>query len=184
MHRVKGEGVCCRGSMPVSLSYGGHDMRCQEQLEQYLHEHQIPYQIQHHPVAFTAQRIAQGEHISGKQVAKSVVVFADTTMVLLVLPAAFRVDLQKVQECLGAKQVRLAHEDEFQTAFPGCEVGAMPPFGNLYSLPVHVEQSLTTQQTIVFPIGTHTETMSLTYADFERLLHPSILEFALKPSPL
>ena len=159
-------------------------MRCQEQLEHYLREHQIPYQIQHHPVAFTAQRIAQGEHISGKKVAKSVVVFADQTMVLLVLPAVFRVDLQKVQECLGAKQVRLAHEDEFQAAFPGCEVGTMPPFGNLYGLPVYVEQSLTTQETIVFPIGTHTETMSLTYADFERLLYPSILEFALKPSPL
>jgi Ala-tRNA(Pro) deacylase len=105
-------------------------------------------------------------------------------MVLLVLPAAFRVDLQKVGECLGAKQVRLAHEEEFQTTFPGCEVGAMPPFGNLYGLPVYVEQSLTTQQSIVFPVGTHTETMSLAYADFERLLHPSILEFALKPSLL
>jgi len=159
-------------------------MRCQEQLEQYLREQHIPYQIQHHLVAFTAQQIAEGEHISGKKVAKSVVVFADNTMVLLVLPAAFRVDLQKVQECLGAKQVHLAREEEFQTAFPGCEVGAIPPFGNLYGLPVYVEQSLTTQETIVFPIGTHTETMSLKYADFERLLHPTILKFALKLSPL
>ena len=159
-------------------------MRCQEQLEGYLREHQIPYQIQHHPVAFTAQQIAEGEHISGKKVAKSVVVFADKTMVLLVLPAAFRVDLQKVQECLGAKQVHLAHEDEFQAAFSGCEVGAMPPFGNLYGLPVSVEQSLTTQETIVFPIGTHTETVSLKYADLECLIHPTVLDFALKPSPL
>ncbi len=159
-------------------------MRCQEKLEQYLREQQIPYQIQHHPVAFTAQQIAEGEHISGKKVAKSVVIFADNTMVLLVLPAAFRVDLQKVQECLGVKQVHLAHEEEFQAAFPGCEVGAIPPFGNLYGLPIYVEQSLTTQETIVFPIGTHTETMSLKYADFERLLHPTILQFALKPAPL
>jgi len=159
-------------------------MRCQEQLEHYLRERQIPYQIQHHPVAFTAQQIAECEHISGKKVAKSVVIFADSTMMLLVLPAALRVDLQKVQECLGAKQVRLAHEDEFQAAFPGCEVGAMPPFGSLYGLPVSVEQSLTTQETIVFPIGTHTETMSLKYADLECLMHPSVLDFALKPSPL
>jgi len=159
-------------------------MRCQEQLEQYLCEHHIPYQIQHHLVAFTAQQIAESEHVSGKKVAKSVVVFGDSTMALLVLPATCRVDLQKVQECLGAKQVRLAHEDEFQAAFPGCEVGAMPPFGNLYGLPVSVEESLTTQQTIVFPIGTHTETMSLKYADFERLLQPTIFEFALKPSYL
>lgn len=159
-------------------------MRCQEQLEQYLREQHISYQIQHHPVAFTAQKIAEGEHISGHKVAKSVVVFADTTMVLLVIPAAFRVDLQKIQACLGAKQVRLAHENEFQATFPGCEVGAIPPFGNLYGLPVYVEQSLTTQETIVFPIGTHTETMSLKYADLERLIHPTILEFALKSSPL
>jgi Ala-tRNA(Pro) deacylase len=170
--------------MPDSLSYGGHYMRCQEQLEQYLREQKVPYQIQHHPAAFTAQQIAECEHISGKKVAKSVVVFADNTMVLLVLPAAFRADLQKVQECLGVKQIRLAHEEEFQAAFPGCEVGAMPPFGNLYGLPIYVEQSLTTQDTIVFPIGTHTETMSLKYADFERLLHPTILQFALKPAPL
>jgi Ala-tRNA(Pro) deacylase len=159
-------------------------MHCQEQLERYLRERHIPYQIQHHPVAFTAQQIAACEHISGKKVAKSVVVFADNTMVVLVLPAAFRADLEKVEACLGAKQVRLAHEDEFQGAFPGCEVGAMPPFGNLYGLPVYIEQSLTTQETIVFPIGTHTETMSLTYADLEHLMHPTIIEFALKPSLL
>jgi Ala-tRNA(Pro) deacylase len=157
-------------------------MRCQEQLEQYLREQHIPYQIQHHPLAFTAQKIAESEHISGKKVAKSVVLFADNRMVLLVLPATYRVDLQKIQTCLGAKQVRLAQEKEFQAAFPDCDVGAMPPFGKLYGLPVYVEQGLTTEETIVFPIGTHTETMSLAYADFERLTQPTILEFALKPS--
>jgi Ala-tRNA(Pro) deacylase len=159
-------------------------MRCQEQLEQYLREQHIPYQIQHHPLAFTAQKIAEGEHISGYKVAKSVVVFADTTMVLLVIPATFRVDLQKIQACLGARQVRLAREDEFQATFPGCDVGAIPPFGHLYGLPVYVEQSLTKQESIVFPIGTHTETMSIKYANFEHLIHPTVLEFALKPSPL
>jgi Ala-tRNA(Pro) deacylase len=159
-------------------------MRCQERLEQYLHAQQIPYQIQHHPVAFTAQKIAEGEHISGKKVAKSVVAFADNTMVMLVLPAAFRVDLQKVQECLGVKDVRLAREEEFQATFPDCEVGAIPLFGNLYGLPVYVDESLTTQETIVFPIGTHTETMSLKYADVERLMHPTVLKFALKPALL
>ena len=156
-------------------------MRCQEQLEQYLRTHQISYQIQHHPVSFTAQQIAGSEHISGKKVAKSVVVFADNNMVLLVLPAAFRVDLDKAQARLGVQEVRLAHEGEFQAAFPGCDVGAMPPFGNLYGIPVYVEESLTKQETIVFPIGTHTETMSLKYADFERLVQPTVTEFALKP---
>ncbi|HEX7733809.1 MAG TPA: YbaK/EbsC family protein [Ktedonobacteraceae bacterium] len=157
-------------------------MKCQEQLEQYLRERQVTYQIQHHPQAYTAQNIAECEHISGKKVAKSVIVLADNQKVLLVLPATCRVDLDRVRECLGARDVRLAREEEFRNAFPNCEVGAMPPFGNLYSLPVYVERSLTTQETIVFPIGTHTETMSLKYADFERLVQPTVSDFALRPT--
>ena len=157
-------------------------MKCQDQLEQYLREHQVAYQIQHHPQAYTAQKIAECEHISGKKVAKSVVVFANSSKVLLVLPATCRVDLDRVRSCLGEQNVRLASEDEFQGSFPGCDVGAMPPFGNLYNLPVCVEQSLTEQETIVFPIGTHTETMSLKYADFERLVQPRIADFALRPT--
>jgi len=159
-------------------------MQCQQQLEQYLRERQVAYQVQHHPIAFTAQQIAESEHISGKKVAKSVVIFADNNMVLLVLSAAQRVDFDKVRTCLGAQNVRLAHEEEFQSAFPGCAVGTMPPFGNLYSIPMYVEQDLTRQESIVFPIGTHTETMSLKYADFERLVQPTIVEFASKPSPV
>ncbi|MBO0777841.1 MAG: YbaK/EbsC family protein [Ktedonobacteraceae bacterium] len=156
-------------------------MRCQEQLENYLREQQVAYQIQHHPAAYTAQRIADCEHISGKKVAKSVVVLADNQMVLLVLPASLRVDLDKARACLGVQEVRLAHESEFQTRFPNCQVGSMPPFGNLYNLPVCVDQSLTRQETIFFPIGTHTETMCVKYADFERLVQPRVADFALMP---
>jgi len=156
-------------------------MNCQEQLEQYLRDRQVAYQIQHHPQAYTAQQIAKCEHISGKKVAKSVVVLADNKQVLLVLPASHRVDLDKVRAHLGAQNVGLAQEEEFRSNFPNCEVGAMPPFGNLYSIPVYVEPSLTRQENIVFPIGTHTETMSLKYADFERLVQPTVAEFALKP---
>ena len=157
-------------------------MKCQEQLEQYLRERQVAYQIQHHPQAYTAQQIAECEHISGKKVAKSVVVLADNIKVLLVLPASQRVNLDKVRTELGAQNVILAHEEEFRSSFPDCEVGSMPPFGNLYSIPVCVETSLTRQENIVFPIGTHTETMSLKYADFERLVQPKVAEFALKPT--
>ena len=157
-------------------------MKCQEQLEQYLQKQQVAYQIQHHPQAYTAQQIAECEHISGNKVAKSVVISADNKMVLLVLPASCRVDLGKIQQHLGAQNVRLAREEEFQSVFPDCETGTEPPFGNLYNLPVYVEKSLTNQETIVFPIGTHTETMSLKYADFERLVQPTVAEFALKPT--
>lgn len=157
-------------------------MKCQQQLEQYLREKQVPYQIQHHPQAFTAQQIAECEHISGKKVAKSVVVNADNKKVLCVLPASHRVDLNRLRSILGAQNVSLAREDEFQNIFPGCEVGSEPPFGNLYNIPVYVERSLTTQETIVFPIGTHTETMSLKCSDFERLVQPTVADFALKPT--
>ena len=157
-------------------------MKCQEQLEEYLCDNHVMYQVQHHPQAFTAQSVAECEHVSGKKVAKSVVVIADEKEVLLVLPATCRVDLQRVRAFLGVRDVRLAREDEFSASFPDCEIGAIPPFGNLYHLPVCVERSLTTQETIIFPCGTHTETISLAYADFERLVQPRVAEFALRPS--
>jgi Ala-tRNA(Pro) deacylase len=157
-------------------------MQCQEQLERYLRQEQVEYQIQHHAVAFTAQQIAESEHISGKRVVKSIVVLADNKKILLALPASLRVDLDKVRAYLKTRDVHLAHEYEFKADFPDCDVGTMPPFGNLYGIPVYVEQSLTRQETIVFPIGTRTETMSLKYADFERLVHPTAIDFALKLS--
>jgi Ala-tRNA(Pro) deacylase len=126
----------------------------------------------------SAQRTAEVEHISSKVVAKTVIALADQQMIALVLPASLRIDLDKMREILRAKEIRLAHEAEFTSAFPDCEVGAMPPFGNLYGLPVYVEKRLAEQETIVFPAGTHTETMSLKYADFERLVEPRTLTFA------
>jgi Ala-tRNA(Pro) deacylase len=159
-------------------------MNCQEQLEEYLCNNNVTYQVQHHPQAFTAQSVAECEHIPGKKVAKSVIVFADGKEILLVLPATSRVDLKRVATCVGAQDVRLAREDEFRASFPNCEIGAMPPFGNLYNLPVCVEQSLSMQDSIVFPCGTHTETMSIAYADFERLVQPRKGDFALRPSPV
>jgi Ala-tRNA(Pro) deacylase len=153
-------------------------MQCKERLETYLRENQVPFQEQQHEKAFSAQRIAESEHISSKKFAKSVVAVADGKMIQLVLPASYHADLERVRMALGAKDIALAHEKEFASVFPDCEVGSMPPFGNLYGLPVYVERSLTTEDTIVFPIGTYTDTMSVEYADFERLVHPQVLSFA------
>ena len=111
-------------------------------------------------------------------VAKTVIVVADGKKIMFVLPASYRVDLDQVQAMLGAGEVRLAHEAELVRTFPDCAVGTMPPFGNLYGLPVYVEKRLTEDETIVFPVGTYTETMSLRYADFERLVHPQVTVFA------
>ena len=153
-------------------------MKCRERLEVYLREHQVPFQHQHHSQAFSGQKIAAREHIPGKMVAKTVIALADNHMIALVLPATYLADLKKIQTALRASEIRLAHEAEFVATFADCEVGTMPPFGNLYGLPVYVEESLTKEETMVFPVGTYTDTMSLRYADFERLVHPGVMAFA------
>lgn len=153
-------------------------MKCKERLEAYLREHQVPFQIQQHAQSFSAQRIAESEHIPSKMMAKTVIVVADHQLFALVLPASFWVDLDKIQEILRAKEIRLAHEAEFANTFPDCEVGTMPPFGNLYGIPVYLDKRLTEEETIVFPVGTSTETMSLKFADFERLVQPRMETFA------
>jgi Ala-tRNA(Pro) deacylase len=153
-------------------------MKCKERLETYLREQQVPFQEQQHTQAFGAQRVAECEHVSSKKVAKTVIVMVDNQMKCFVLPAAYHVDFEKIRAILGTKEARLAHENEFAQTFPDCEVGSIPPFGNLYGLPVYVDKSLTTEETIIFPAGTYTDTMSLKYADFERLVHPQVTMFA------
>src|SRR2546422_11514528 len=118
--------------MNILSPQGGIAMDCKETLENYLRESRVAYQVQHHPRAVTAQEVAASEHISGKLLAKVVMVMAGGRLVMLALPAPERVYLPEVARVLGAREVRLADEKEFADAFPGCEVGAMPPFGNLY----------------------------------------------------
>ena len=152
-------------------------MNCKERLEAYLRENKVPFQVVHHPLAYTAQEVAAAEHVPGKALAKVVMAFANGKMVMLSLPAPWRVNLDKAAAALGVKETRLAHEEEFAAAFPDCEVGAMPPFGNLYDVPVYVDKALTEDDTIVFNAGTHTDTISMKYADFERLVKPIVAEF-------
>ena len=152
-------------------------MDCKDRLEAYLREKQVPFDVRHHPRAITAQEVAASEHVPGKMLAKTVMVLADGKMVMLALPAPYQVDVDKAGKVLGV-EVRLAHEEEFEDTFPDCEVGAMPPFGNLYEVPVCVEATLAEDETIVFRAGTHTDTMSVSYADFENLVEPTIAEFA------
>ena len=153
-------------------------MACKERLESYLREERVPFEVRHHPRAVTAQEVAASEHVPGKMLAKTVMVLADGEMVMLALPASYQVDVEKAGSALGAREVRLAQEEEFEGSFPDCEVGAMPPFGNLYDLPVYVEETLAEDDTIVFRAGTHVDTMSVTYADFDRLVKPTVTKFA------
>jgi Ala-tRNA(Pro) deacylase len=159
-------------------------MTCQERLTAYLREQQAPFTTQRHRVAYTAQDVAASEHIPGGQVAKVVLVFADGRLVMLVLPASHRIDLTRVGTALGARSVYLAGEGELEAVFPDCEVGAMPPFGNLYDLPVYVDRALADDETIVFQAGTHTQTIRMRYADFARLAAPAVVEFAYHPQDI
>jgi Ala-tRNA(Pro) deacylase len=153
---------------------------CKDRLEAYLREKRVPFEVRHHPRAITAQEVAASEHVPGKMLAKTVMVLADGKMVMLALPAPYRVDMEKAGAALGVGEVCLAQEEEFEGAFPDCELGAMPPFGNLYDLPVYVEETLTEDEIIVFRAGTHTDTMSVSYADFERLVEPTVAELAAR----
>ncbi|MBI3667891.1 MAG: YbaK/EbsC family protein [Acidobacteria bacterium] len=148
-----------------------------QRLETYLSEHNIPYTKTVHPLAFTAQEVAQAEHLSGRMIAKCVVLLADDAYVMAVLPADSVVDLQELRQAIGAAHLRLATEKEIADLFPDCELGAMPPFGNLYGLSVYVENSLAQQQTIAFNAGTHRDVVHLQFADFRRAVEPMILPF-------
>jgi Ala-tRNA(Pro) deacylase len=148
-----------------------------ERIESYLRDNGVAFQVQHHPLAYTAQQVAHSEHVSGKLIAKVVLVLADGQMKMLVLPASYHVDLTAAAEALGAQNVRLAGESEFGPVFGDSKVGAEPAFGNLYGLPVYVERALTKDDTIITRAGTHTDTLSLKYSDFDQLVHPIVAAF-------
>ena len=151
-------------------------MKCKERLAKYLGENGVPFETQIHPQAYTAQEVAAAQHVSGHQVAKVVMVWADDRLVMLVLPASGKVNFRAAADVLGAKKVSLATEAEFIDRFADCRVGAMPPFGNLYDLPVCLDSALTQHKEMVFRVGTYTETMKIATSDFGRLVQPQVAE--------
>lgn len=148
-----------------------------KKLREYLNGKGVKYvEIKHSP-AYTAQEIAASAHIPGKELAKTVVVKVDGNMAMAVLPASDRIDLQRLKEAAGAGEVALAGESEFKDRFPECEVGAMPPFGNLYDMDVFVAKRLAEDDTIAFNAGSHSELFQLAYADFAKLVAPRVVSF-------
>ena len=148
-----------------------------KKLKDFLDSHGVKYVTIGHSRAYTAQEVAASSHISGKELAKTVMVKIDGEMAMAVLPASRSVDFNLLKQTLGAKNVELAAEQEFQDMFHECEVGAMPPFGNLYSMKVYVSKSLTEDEQIAFNAGTHTELIKLAYKDFKNLVKPEVVEF-------
>lgn len=153
-------------------------MSIPRQISDFLDSQKVPYQYCRHSLAYTAQGIAHAQHISGKDVAKVVMVWADGRMLMAVLPASHRVDFEKLKSAIGAHDLRLAAEEEFKDVFPGCEMGAMPPLGKIYNIDVVMDESLRARETIVFNAGTHVETIQMRYQDFERVVEPAKAQFA------
>lgn len=149
-----------------------------KKLKDYLDKNNIEYITIRHSLAFNAQQIAATTHIPGKELAKTVMVKLDGKMAMAVLPASYLVNVKLLKELTGAKTLELANEMEFKHLFPECEIGAMPPFGNLYDMEVYVAQSLAEDEEIAFNAGTHVELIRMTYADFERLVQPVVLPFS------
>ncbi len=149
-------------------------------LREYLDRNHVQYEVMSHRQAFTAQEVAAAEHIPGKELAKVVMLRSGTEFVMVVLAAPYRIDLKRAQAVLGKPDLVLATEQEFAGLFPQCEPGAMPPFGNLYSLPVYVDESLTKDETIAFNAGSHTQTVHMKFADFMRMVQPKVVAVAAR----
>jgi Ala-tRNA(Pro) deacylase len=144
-------------------------------LKKFLDSHQTKYVTIRHSPAYTAQETAQSAHIPGKELAKTVIVKVDGKMAMMVVPAADHLNLSEIRRIIGAGKVELATEGEFKSLFPDCEIGAMPPFGNLYGMEVFASARLTEDEEIAFNAGSHTELIKLAYRDFERLVSPKIV---------
>jgi len=147
-------------------------------LKDFLDQNKIKYTVINHSEAYTAQEVAASSHIPGKEIAKTVMVKMDGRMSMAVLPASCKIDFDLLKKASGAKEVTLAGETEFKDTFPGCDVGAMPPFGNLYDMDVYSAEKLAEDDEIAFNAGSHTELIRLSYKDFEMLVKPKVLKFS------
>lgn len=151
-----------------------------QKVKTYLDENKIKYITITHSLSYTAQEIAASAHIKGKGFAKTVLIKVKGKLAMAVLPGSYKIDFDMMKKALQTDDIRLANEQEFKDSFPGCEVGAMPPFGNLFGVDVYVAASLVEDEEIAFNAGTHTELIKMQYSDFERLVKPKIVRFSSK----
>ena len=149
-------------------------------LQSYLDRFNVRYLVTEHPVSYTAQSLAQAEHVSGYQVIKPVLVEADGQMILCALPACDRVDLEALRDDLEVDRVRLVDESTLREVFLGCELGAEPPIGALFGLPTIADESLLTQRKVTFQAGNHHEAVTMSMDDYRRLAQPGIGRFAIQ----
>ncbi len=148
-------------------------------LKDYLNKHLIAYEIIHHRRDFTAQETAADTHTKGADFAKTVILWVDAGFCMGVLPATHSVDFQKIKDILNAREVKLATEDEIKTLCADCEVGAMPPIGSFYKLPVYISHYLTHDHTITFNAGTHEDVIRMSYRDYDDLVKPKVMDLTV-----
>jgi len=151
---------------------------CAEKVRRHLKERGIPYELAEHRESFTAQETAAALHEPGSRVAKVVMLMVDGRPTMAVLAARDHVGLTRVHEALGAAEVRLATEAEFGSLFPDCELGAAPPFGNLYGVPTYLDRRLLGAADLVFPAGSHRQSMRMSLADYRRGAQPAEADLA------
>ena len=143
-------------------------------VRKFLDSNHIKYLVISHSLAYTAQGVAALAHVSGKKLAKTVIVKIDGILAMAVIPASQHLDLDRLKVLTGAQTVEIASEREFKDVFPDCETGAMPPFGNLYDMPVYADLSLAENEEITFSAGTHRELVRMNWQDMLRLVNPTV----------
>lgn len=152
---------------------------CVDRLQQYFTDQHVYFEVQEHRQVYTMQEVAAVLHERGEHVAKVFIASVDGKPVMLVLPAPAQVDLDRVRALLKAQEARRAREFEFAQLFADCDVGAMPPFGHFYQVPVYIDRSLADEPYMVFQAGTHHTTMKIAMSDYQRLANPSVGDFIL-----
>ena len=148
-------------------------------LREFLDSHAVRYIVVSHSAAYTAQEIAAAAHVPGKELAKTVMVNIAGKMAMVILPASRQLDFERLRELTDTRDVERAGEQEFAGLFPECEIGAMPPFGNLYGMDVYVSEELEGDDEIAFNAGAHNELLRLSYEDYKKLVHPKVAKLSL-----
>lgn len=150
-------------------------------LKQFLDDHHVRYVSIAHSPAYTAQEAAHCAHVCGKTLAKTVIILMDGGMAMVAMPATSRIRWDRFMAAMGTDFIELADEDDFRDRFPDCEVGAMPPFGHLYGLPLYMDETLTRQEQLCFSAGSHSELIKLDMADYQKLARPVLLDSGFAP---
>jgi Ala-tRNA(Pro) deacylase len=153
-------------------------MAVPQRIRDYLDSQDVPYELLHHSQAFTGQEVAHSLHLSGKRLAKTVVLEGDGKRLMVVIPASYRLNLQELRGVLEVNRLEMLPESELAKLFPDCDLGAIPPFGSLYGLEVWVDRAVSDAEEVVLCAGTHEDCLRMKYGDFAKLAKPRLGRFS------